>query len=304
MSLRDFGLGVHRAVASSPAAARIYLAAIGLLKGLPDGRFKRRLMNNLSSVKWPRIDLPAREVRVGGKGFRIVPHLGEFEAEALLMKEIAYEKEVFAFLAGHPRRYDAVIEIGANVGIYTLFFSALYRQAQVYAFEPSREAYSRLLKNIALNGPPKNVHTLNAAVSDATGFESFYEPAGHLVNGSLRKDFASIFSRDVAENTVLTLEAAFLAGLFEKHRAVLLKIDAEGSETRILKSLLPLLRTARPDVLVECLTPYEMEMNGLGLEEIYTLYQITPNGARPQASFRGQGGRDYMLVAKESAAGI
>jgi len=47
----------------------------------------------------------------------IVPHLGEFDFAAHICRRMKYEREVVSWLS--DRQYDFVIEIGANVGIYT-----------------------------------------------------------------------------------------------------------------------------------------------------------------------------------------
>lgn len=290
---------IHGAIASSAFISKLYLCTLGvLLKGLPESRLKLHIINNLYSVEWPEIQLPAQKVRIQKSEFKIIPHLGEFDFEAMFVREMRYEKNVTSFLTKASKRYDAILEIGANVGIYTLFFSTFYPEARIYAFEPSRKAYSRLLKNIELNPSENKAHLFNAAIGDSTGFQSFYEPQGHLTNGSLRKDFAAIFSNDVVANQVLMIEGALLIGLFEGQRSVLVKIDAEGSEGCILKSLMPFLRAVKPDLLVECLGLYRDELNQLNLTDIYSIYQLTKDGAVPRAFFEREGDRDYVLLNK------
>jgi hypothetical protein len=48
-------------------------------------------------------------------------------------------------------------------------------------------------------------------VSDETGFSSFYEPEGHLTNGSLGRGFAEHFSQTVRDSMVVTLAGSSLA---------------------------------------------------------------------------------------------
>ncbi len=303
INLRAAGLKVHKVIAMSPLISKLYFYMLSVfVKPLPDGCFKKRLINSIMSIDWPPIDLPAQKIEIEKVAFCIFPHLGEDDLESLLMREMTYEPSVFSFLNKSNNKYEAIIEIGANVGIYTVFFSKFYEHCQIYAFEPSREAYSRLLRNIELNGFSKNVHTFNTAVGESTGFITFYEPRGHLKNGSLLKDFASIFSPDVVEHKVLSVQGELLAGLFEKHSSVLLKIDAEGSEASILKSLLPIIRFAKPDILVECLGMFEDEMNNLGLSEWYDLYQLTKNGAVLRSAFKSSEDRDYMLFPKKATS--
>ena len=135
----------------------------------------------------------AREVIVGSATkINLVPHLGEFDEAGLFAKQLGYEDASFKWLdANAPDSYDLIIEIGANVGVFTVFFDALARRGsrlrRVIAFEPSREAYGRLLSNLRANGTTMVV-PFNAAVGVSSGFQMFYEPEGHLTNGSFLKD--------------------------------------------------------------------------------------------------------------------
>src|SRR5436853_2547835 len=93
-----------------------------------------------------------------------------------------------------------MIEIGANVGVFSAFVGATaHAQShalRVFAFEPGRAAYARLIENLQLNRL-NDVQTFNCAVGHETGFADFFEPVGHLTNGSLSREFASQFNEDV-----------------------------------------------------------------------------------------------------------
>jgi len=131
-----------------------------------------------------------------------------------------YEAPVFAWLADYAlNEYDKVIEIGANVGIYTVFLDALInrtlasRLRKIVAFEPSQIPYRRLLENIYANRS-QHVDVFQAAVGIKSGFQPFFEPAGHLTNGSFLRDFAGIFADAVSETTVLVVGAQKLEPYF------------------------------------------------------------------------------------------
>src|SRR6202007_1068 len=106
----------------------------------------------------------------------------------------------------------------------------------VYAFEPSLEAFRRLLNNLREN-QTQNVHAFHCAVSSSSGFANFYEPQSHLTNGSPFPEFASRFSNQVCQKTVLTLAGSCLEVVIVPGHKVLLKIDVEGAEGIVLRSL-------------------------------------------------------------------
>ena len=59
---------------------------------------------------------------------------------------------------------DVVIDIGAHVGLFSLFVSQFCKDGKIYCFEPVKENYEILLDNIDLN-KIKNIISLNLAVS-------------------------------------------------------------------------------------------------------------------------------------------
>ena len=64
---------------------------------------------------------------------------------------------------------DIVIDIGANVGMYSLM-SAVSRKANVYAFEPEASNYNLLCQNIRLNNVQHKVTAYCAGNLDYDGF--------------------------------------------------------------------------------------------------------------------------------------
>jgi FkbM family methyltransferase len=73
----------------------------------------------------------------------------------LFSRLLSYENEAFHWMETRVGfDYDAIIEIGANVGVYGVFFDRLSRESgsrlkKIFSFEPAREPYRRLLANLA-----------------------------------------------------------------------------------------------------------------------------------------------------------
>ncbi len=68
---------------------------------------------------------------------------------------------------------DTLVDIGANVGMYTVF-AAKARGARVFAFEPESQNYAILNQNILLNGVDHLVQAYCIALSDRTGLDKLY----------------------------------------------------------------------------------------------------------------------------------
>jgi FkbM family methyltransferase len=85
-----------------------------------------------------------------------------------------FEKEpiTLEWISGFAKD-DVLIDIGANVGMYTIW-AAKTRGARVFAFEPESQNYSLLNRNIFLNGLEKRVNAYCLALSDSGGLSQLH----------------------------------------------------------------------------------------------------------------------------------
>lgn len=295
-TLKRIASSLHSLAATHGQLAVPYLLAFRLAKYLPDARWKNYVVNSLQSVEWPVVELPPARINVQGKvAFRIVPHLDDWDFAAHLYQDIGYEAEIVSWISN--RQYEIVIEVGANFGIYSILFSKIWPAARVYSFEPSRTAYHRLLRNLACNDC-RNVFAFNSAVSSESGLVDFYEPQGHLANGSLDRKFAANFANNVAATKVVAMSGCELKKLFSGGQRALIKIDVEGMEPTVLRALQPILATERPDVVIEVLEPTVDELNRLEFLRTYQLFHLTPGGPIERQEFIPSEHRDYALIPR------
>ena len=301
--LYRLSLILHRFVSTSPGLTKAYLAAWSLL--LRSGcsfPLKRNLAINLYGYDWQSVRFGPKSVNVTDNcAINLIPNVGEFDFNALFSKDLDYESELFALLSKRISKYDAVIEIGANVGVYTSFFSVLLGSlglsTPVFAFEPSKRAFLRLQDNLAANRA-KNVYAFNLAIADESRFMRFFEPDGHLTNGSLAVDFAAKFSDHVVETIVPSFAADQLIELVSGHTRLLVKIDVEGAEEVVLKSLTSLILDKRPEIILEVLKSYQERLNQISaLRDNYDFYLVTPNGLEQRKTLEAHPRyRDYLLI--------
>jgi FkbM family methyltransferase len=132
---------------------------------------------------------------------------------------------------------DVVLDIGANQGFFTCY--AAYRGANVYAFEPNPESYERLLSNVETNGLLDRVIAKPWAIAENEGRAELL--VSHDLGGgmtTINPDFAR--NSRLAVRTTLEVPTYTLAQMFDRfslQRVRLCKIDAEGSEIAILRTL-------------------------------------------------------------------
>jgi FkbM family methyltransferase len=295
----------HKAVAGSGWLARGYLRAISALcRHVVGPRLGARIgsLVTAASIDWPEIAFSARSVLVGTQTeIRLIPHLGEFDQAVLFKKRLDYETPVFCWLERNAVAYDLVIEIGANIGVYSVFLDALIkarpdaRLKRVIAFEPALEPFGRLLDNLRVN-EARFVVPFRAAVANATAFRSFFEPKDHLTNGSLVAQFACIFSPIVRETTVIAIGVGELDYFFQKPTRVLVKVDVEGYEADLMAAFRDIVLRYRPDFLIEVLTGTPEALEGLDYLRTYERFLLTPKGAVRRSVLEvDQRHRDWLL---------
>jgi FkbM family methyltransferase len=295
-AFKHLAQATHRIAASSSRFSSLYLRLFRLAKYLPDAAWKQHLLSSLQSVDWPAAEFAPAQVELHPSvSVHLVPHFREFDFAAHIYRRLDYEREVMSWLNG--RVYDVIIEIGANVGIYTLLFARLWPRSRIFCFEPSRAAYLRLLENLSLN-KCSNVFPFNCAVAGQTGFVDFYEPDGHLTNGSLDRSFAGLFSDSIASNKVFAIGGAEIAELAAPGKKVLLKIDVEGAEPIVVRSLELFIKVHAPDIVIEVLAPTIDELNRIDTLSNYRFYQLDYDGAIESPSFTAGRCRDYALVSR------
>lgn len=157
-----------------------------------------------------------------------------------------YESETSAFLMQHGHETDLFIDVGANVGYFSLMMKQAYPRLDVLAFEPSKSVFDCLKRNVEKNG--QNVDIRNLVVcEEAGGLRDFYvAPAGNFGMSSM----TNLFDGDRVEVGTESLDN-ITESLPLDHK-VLLKVDVEGYEFPVLRGGEQLLqRTVAPTIVFE-----------------------------------------------------
>lgn len=187
---------------------------------------------------------------------RIVSH-GQYEAQL-------YDYFFLPLLARHAVRSEVLfVDIGANMGIWSVFFAS--RGFPTIAIEPTPQNFARLRANARLNGCAHLVdaHRLGVGERNETMRIAFWS---HNTGVSFLHRNASA-TNDTAVSVVPLSHFERVRAHCAAGRPLYLKIDIEGSETKFLRGALALLASG-------CVRAFFIEM----LEHFHPLAEIVGVG--------------------------
>ena len=198
-----------------------------------------------------------------------------------------------------PFRQDSpnVIDVGANVGVYTLgLASRLLPGGRVYAFEPQRILFNMLAGSVALNSLD-NVFCCNMALGDRDGEIEIpqYDYDRPMSFGSIEFDgeqkepLAQERGHDPARRETVPLVRLDSLGL---RRVGLIKIDVEGMEEKVLAGARETIARERPFVLLETIksdrdalralfTRWDYAVIDAGINDFYCPNEFLKPGGMP-----------------------
>jgi FkbM family methyltransferase len=168
--------------------------------------------------------LPGKVVYTWINGAKIIISPGETALTGNLYCGL-YEFTDMAFLLHVLRKEDLFVDVGANVGSYTILACASVG-ARGYCIEPVPSTYLRLMDNIRLNNLIGNVECLNIGLGDEKGIARFTSNR-NCTNHVLKE----------GENTYdeITVRMDTLDSVLKNKSPFIIKVDVEGYENKILK---------------------------------------------------------------------
>ena len=194
-------------------------------------------------------------------------------SEDILVRK-SFEPQSMRLWCALCRSATAIIDVGAQVGVYSLAAAALRDDIPVHAFEPNPYAFARLRINTQINKFDNIVEHRLAVAHTAGVFRLKWIEKGQISSGGsavLASDFKHESLQSVYAET-LTLDDALKDQ--EHGDCPLIKIDVEGAEHLVFDGMPTLLR-ARPDIILETFSSETCEkLNALLLPMGYTVWGI------------------------------
>jgi FkbM family methyltransferase len=227
----------------------------------------------------------SRRVDLGAFSLFVMPN--DYIGGSILANK-TYEPHVTRQIASLLSSGDVFLDLGANVGYFTLMASAIVKPAgKVIAFEPNPQNVQLIYQSLHF-GDVSNVFVQPFAASDAKGILRFVTRGS---NGGIVTPLAK-------ERThVLLVQAVVLDEILSSEpRIDLVKIDTEAHEPAALRGMARLVARHRPRIITE-FHPWALRLNNpeppeaylgqlLGLG--YRISVIRPAGDLHPASSVGQ----------------
>ena len=158
--------------------------------------------------------------------------------EFLILNEVFVTKDYNFIINGKA----VVIDIGANIGLSSLFFSRLDFVDAIYAFEPVLDTYNQAQYNFELN---KSIHKVkqikNIGLGENNRKETFLFNKNNKGNTGVRGLLSPSYKNVIVEERQVQINEASseIENIVRQSgtKKIVIKMDCEGAEYEILLSL-------------------------------------------------------------------
>ena len=198
-----------------------------------------------------------------------------------------YEPLSMIALRSLEDRVSNFIDIGSNVGIFSLFVASERQESptRVFAFEPNPEMRVILETNCRINHFQIDISPL--ALSEGSGTAKFYQPESDT-SGCLDEDF----NPDVVGE--YTVETATLDEVFcgddklDPYGGTIVKMDVLGHESSILRGGHQFIEEFKPTFLLEAVRDFDPGEIEFLRKSGYSFHLILPGGLEEITEIRGR----------------
>ena len=157
------------------------------------------------------------------------------------------EPDTINWLDDYLEAGDTFYDVGANIGVYSLY--AAQKGNSVVAIEPESSSYAVLNRNIHLNGYSKTIYALNLAVYNQEVLSKLnignYQPgkSGHSFHDKL--DSSLHLPTRKHEQAVIGMPLDTLVNRYAMDFPNVIKIDVDGNESKIIEGMKTILKDRR-----------------------------------------------------------
>ena len=177
-----------------------------------------------------------------------------------------FEQDILYTLLKYLPKNATILDIGANIGNHSVFFSTIGGAKRVIAFEPVQETFRMLRNNIKINNLDKIVTAYNVGLGrDCEDGEIDFIASDNIggtsikVSNTQNKFAISIVSLDKFKLNVNKID--------------FIKIDVEGFEIEVLKGMINTIKKHKPAIFIESFPAYCHDYLPCHAEEVIQILQ-------------------------------
>lgn len=185
-----------------------------------------------------------------------------------------WEPVITEYLKHNLKSGDTFIDIGANVGYYSLLASRIVGSTgRVFAIEASPSIFTALQDNIHRNGATNITSALAAIYKERAELPIYLHAKANLGASTVIVDVANR-RKVVLEGVVRAMRLQDLLAPEDIIEARFIKIDVEGAEWPVLQGMAPILPqlSARTEILVE-IEPESLHEHGTSAEQLIDVFR-------------------------------
>ncbi len=205
---------------------------LGITRKLPDSWAGKRLAFLLRRLALLQLKGNPVDIAAMGAEMRLFPYNNVCEKRILFTPQY-FDLEEREFIKSHMKPDFHFVDIGANIGGYSLFVAASAPAgAKILALEPQPDIFQRLSYNISLN-PFGSIKAIACAVADKDGELTLFVDPNNRGESSVK-----IVSGDRGVGNI-RVPAKRLTTLLKEEgftRIDAIKLDVEGAEDLILET--------------------------------------------------------------------
>lgn len=247
---------------------------------LIDPRGLRRAKSRLRRlVRLKQELIPQMEVRIDSSG-RVFLHEPEFSLDYLFPLESAdlvkignyegFEERERALVSAALGESGVLVDIGANVGVFSMSAARARPRAKVYAIEPVKDNFQLCRANLERNQLETSVKLWQLALGDKETEVEIPTGVGTWQFVTSATDKAHSAGMSLEKVKQVTLDSFVNQNIAES--ISMIKCDVEGYELFVLRGGLHTLRQHKPCLLLEISRPF-CERFSYKPEEIFSLLE-------------------------------
>lgn len=170
-----------------------------------------------------------------------------------------YDKKQINFVESEIdlNEFDYFLDIGSNIGFYSLYFASKYKNLNIIAFEPIHENYNQIEKSIAIN-KFKKIQVFKYALSNKKGSKTMW------VTDMKKKSGFSVYEDEDFKNEISVnnydsdkiFKRSITSEIFDdkfkiENKKIFIKIDVERHEFQCISGMLNLLKNYKNKIFMQ-----------------------------------------------------